>query len=110
MACSSIASDELNEINHNETICVASYLAKLKAEGYNCRILPWVVVKKFENEVDVETWQKFGTPYLLRGTHGGESTLSKCKIICKDDDLCEKHFAEQKKGVVIEKKAWSWSA
>ena len=37
MACSSIASDELNEINHNETICVASYLAKLKAEGYKLK-------------------------------------------------------------------------
>ena len=53
MACSSIASDELSEINHNETICLASYLAKLKAEGFNCRILPWVVVKKFEKEVDL---------------------------------------------------------
>ena len=104
MACSSIASDELNEINHNETICVASYLAKLKAEGYNCRILPWVVVKKFENEDAVETWKKFGTPYYLRGTHGGESTLSNCKLICKDDALCEEHSAERKKIVIIASK------
>ena len=96
MACSNLfETDDLQ--NLSDTKCSKSYLAKLKAKGYNSRILPWIVIKKFENEVDVETWKKFGTPYFLKGTHGGESTKSKCKVICKDDVLSGEHFAERKK-------------
>ena len=76
---------------------IESYLAQIKVQGFNSRVLPWTVTKKFENKVEVETWKKFGTPYLLRGTHGGETTMSKCKLICKDDEFCEEHFSERKK-------------
>ena len=33
---------------------------------------------------EVETWRKYGTPFLLMITHGGKANTAGCKIICNE--------------------------
>ena len=67
--------------NNYELNTFSSYLMMIKVEGYNSRVWSWKTIKIIYNEADVETWKKLGTGYLLRETHGGETTTSKCKLI-----------------------------
>ena len=76
------SSELLEIITGSATTDVVDEEEQLRRSKFNCRNLPWKTIKVLESSDEVETWQKYGTPFYIRGTHGGSSALSKCKAIC----------------------------
>ena len=45
---------------------------------FNSRVLPWHTIQIFRTADEVETWRKYGTPFLLMITHGGKANTAGC--------------------------------